>query len=990
MTRMLSRLPTFAACLLTVSSGTPVLAQESRVLSLATSASDDGTLFVAEIRRPADCGTLSVEPGGDWRWSLGSADGLPVRVPLLQSSPVWMAPAYLDFAGPADLEPQVEPEEEQDPQDAPPQGPLDPLVFIGRAPAGTGALDLTLRYPSGDGESWVETPIHLDLASAAGNSRPTAVRLALAKAKWFQLFATQSPDTGGFFAFAEQQTRRRAGLPTRAEEAGMRRDWTDPSRERFALASGALAIQEALQLDRMTTAPVAAAPTIPIADIKPVRIASHDYDKMRGESQPVDTPLSRLAPADNWYLRFASVSKLLELADFADRWGSSLLRLATASGQDFGVRRHLLTQLCLSDGPAVRALGPAVIGEVAFTGSDAYLRLGSDVTALFAVKNRVLFTAAMEPFIQQALTAGAVRDTITVGSLQVERIRTPDRRISCSRAWIGDVCLYSNSDAALSRISAAAAGTLPALADAPDFKFIRATVFPYAADAEDGLLFLSDAFVRRSVSPGLRIAQLRRLQAYTSLKLIANARMLYGWDRGPGQPTLADLESGGFLTPADLVDSLGTDFSLDPRTGIASGPSGSLPFMRPLIETPVETATEAERDAYITFRNQYRSYWQRFIDPVAIRIGVGPTITLETHILPLIDLSEYKSLQDFAGGPPITVEPAKFSPNTLFRLVTKLGPGQMRRSMITWAGAFSGTNATSDWLGDWATFWVEDSDSLAALVRGAYGQSQDFDGPMDFFRASIVGGVHVRNKLSLATFLVGLRAVIDQSAPNTVIYTTLEPRAGVTIVKVSPDPGGDLASELSRQAERDQDKPPLEPALYYATIGDGFFLATQQASLDRLIDAQAPADPKAAPAAPLPSDSANFFLYAAPGAVGSSRPALGAILESQALRASMSNLAHLELLGRCALLEGRDPAHAGPAFLGFRPVDPDGGSYSFDAATGIARSTSHGTRWVPLAQPGPLPAISPLADLLERLKTISAALRFTEDGLETTVRIRRE
>ncbi len=160
--------------------------------------------------------------------------------------------------------------------------------------------------------------------------------------------------------------------------------------------------------------------------------------------------------------------------------------------------------------------------------------------------------------------------------------------------------------------------------------------------------------------------------------------------------------------------------------------------------------------------------------------------------------------------------------------------------------------------------------------------------------------------------------------------------------------------------------------------------------LGELVDALT-AEGKQAPATPpLPSDAANFFLYAAPGAATGSRPALSSILEAQAARASRSNLAHVELLGRCALLEGRGLAHAGPAFLGYLPVDPDGGSYSFDAAAGIARSTSHGTRWVPPAPPGPLPASSPLSDLLERLKTISAALRFTEDGLETTVRIRRE
>lgn len=957
----------------------PVLAQDARVVSITSSSDTDGVTFVASISRPADCGTLAAEPGGGWSWWQAARADRPPRMPELLASSAWTSPAYLEFAYPGDNQDE-------------PAGSVDPFVFVGHAPVGSATLDVTLRYPKGEGADWAMLPVHLDLASAGSAAATDAKRLAVAEANWFRFLASQSPDPGGFYSFAEIQTRRRAGLEIRSDEAATRRNWQDPANEPYALASGAIAIQEALQLDRMTNPPATApAPTIPIAEVRSVEIASHDYDAMRGASEPVDTPLSHLAPADNWFLRFGNIAKLIELADFGDQWGSSLLRLATATGQDFSVRQRLLAQLCLSDGPVVRALGPTIIGEVAFTGSDPYLRLGSDVTAMFAVKNRTLFAAAMEPLVQQAVAGGAVRETTTIEGLSVERVRTPDRRICCYRAWIGDVCVYSNSDAAIARVARAAAGALPALADSPDFKFIRAKVFPYSAESEDGLLFLSDGFVRRAVGPEVRIAQLRRLQALTSLQMITHAQMLRGWERGPGRPTLDDLATAGYLTVSDLIDPAGGAFALDAATGTASNSYwGTAHLARPLVESPVDMVTESERDAYDAFRNQYRSYWQRYIDPVAVRIGVGPTITLETHILPLIDLSEYQRIKQFAGGPPVIVEPAKFSPPTLLRFVTRIGEGQTRRSILSWAGAFTGTNAAADWLGDWATFWIEDSDTLSALVRDAYGAEPGGpDNAMDIFRAALVGGVHVKNKLSLATFLVGLRAVIDQSAPNTVIYTTLEPRAGVTIVKISPDPAGDLAADLNREAADDQGKPRIDPALYYATIGDGFYLATQQASLERLIDAQ---DQPAAPAeaAAPPADRANLFVYAAPGAAAGAKPAISTILELQARRAATSNLAQIELLARCGLLADRDIATAAPVFLGYSLVDPDGAAYSFNPATGIASSAMHNTRWSIPAELSTLPPTSPLAALLDQLKTVSASLRFTDDGLETTVRIRRE
>jgi hypothetical protein len=974
----LRRLPT--AALAFVSWVGPAPAQQ--VLSLEAAPEAGHITFIATIARPEDCHTLAPEPGGDWHWWGSRRPDRPATMPRLESSPAWVAPAYPEFSFPGDAV-----------EDAENDGviSLDPLVFIGRAPAETKTLDLTLRYPTGP-DSWSSLPVQLDLTSAKTLDVTDPTRFERAKAAWFRLLAHQSPDPGGFYAFAEQQTRRRAGLGTRAEPA--QAAWDRPRADPYALATGAIAIQEALQLDRMTNPPAGTpAPTIPIADIVPVTIASHPYDEMRAGAEPVDTPLSRLIPEDQWFIRFGSIAKALELADFGDRWGSSLLRLTSATGQDFGVRQRLITQLCLTDGPVARALGPAVIGEVAFTGSDAYLRLGSDVTALFAISNRALFLAAMEPFVQQALAQGAVRDTTTLDGLAVERIRTPDRRISCHRAWVPasdgkEVCIYSNSEEAVRRIASAAAGRSPSLADAPDFRFIRATVFPHSAQAEDGMVFLSDAFVRRAVSPAVRIAQLRRLHALASLKIIASSQMLYGWDRGPSRPSLADLESGGYLTPSDLVDPSGGDFTLDATTGIgASSNWGTMRFMRPLVEVPIATATEAERDAYDAFRNQYQSYWQRFIDPVAIRIGVGPTITLETHILPLIDLSEYQSIKDWAGGTPIKADPASFSDQTLLRFIARIGDGQARRSALTWLGAFSGTNAAADWLGDWMTFWIEDSGTLAAIVRDAYGQDGGGpDGFVDIFRASLVAGINVKNKLSLATFLVGLRAVIDGTAPDTVVYSNLEPHGGITIVKISPNPAGPIADELRRDAQAGD--APIDPALYYATIGDGFYLATQEASLKRLIDKQA--GPQAGEAASQPADQANLFLYTAPGAAAGARPAISTILEAQARRAGLTNLALTELLGRCALLENRTLSEAAPIFLGFRLVDPDGGDYTFDASQGIAASSIHGTLWQKSPPPGPLPEGSPLADLLDQLQTVSAALRFTEDGLETTVRIRRD
>ena len=49
-----------------------------------------------------------------------------------------------------------------------------------------------------------------------------------------------------------------------------------------------------------------------------------------------------------------------------------------------------------------KVLGPALVKGLAVTGSDPYLREGSDITVIFQVANRRLFLAAVEGFLREA------------------------------------------------------------------------------------------------------------------------------------------------------------------------------------------------------------------------------------------------------------------------------------------------------------------------------------------------------------------------------------------------------------------------------------------------------------------------------------------------------------------------------------------------------------------------------------------------------------
>src|SRR5262249_53652122 len=150
-----------------------------------------------------------------------------------------------------------------------------------------------------------------------------------------------------------------------------------------------------------------------------------------------------------------------------------------------------------------KKLGPALIQSIAITGSDLYLREGSDVTLIFHVNNSTAFLAAVAPYLEKARSEfrGALQAKREMhGNVRVESFVSPQREVSLHRAVVDDFVIYSNSAVAVRRVLDTHAGRRPALADALDFRYMR-TVFQRDDVVEDGFAFLSDAFIRQLVSP---------------------------------------------------------------------------------------------------------------------------------------------------------------------------------------------------------------------------------------------------------------------------------------------------------------------------------------------------------------------------------------------------------------------------------------------------------------------------------------------------------
>src|SRR5262249_19074650 len=142
--------------------------------------------------------------------------------------------------------------------------------------------------------------------------------------------------------------------------------------------------------------------TVPLADVAGVTTPEQPWDRLLQGKRPAPEPLARLVPRDNYYVHFKDLRKFLDFGELADQWGANVLQVYEMKSRDYRLRERYERQLCLKSTALGKALGPALVKSLAVTGSDPYVREGSDVTVLFHVTDARLFLAAVEGFLQEA------------------------------------------------------------------------------------------------------------------------------------------------------------------------------------------------------------------------------------------------------------------------------------------------------------------------------------------------------------------------------------------------------------------------------------------------------------------------------------------------------------------------------------------------------------------------------------------------------------
>jgi hypothetical protein len=725
----------------------------------------------------------------------------------------------------------------------------------------------------------------------------------------------------------------------------------DPARrvDLFRLATGAVALHESLQLTELLRGPrETTSRTVPISELDPPDLPSLPFEKLLeekiAESGPprVDAE-ARLVPADCLYARFASGADLYAFLIEADAWSRHALVNYGWDGRDRDLLLRQLARIGLPDPRKVPALYQALPGPIVVTMSDLFLREGTDVTMILPEKVPTAFFGREG---EGATSFGPLWKVVINGRL-----------------------VLSSSEKALKRIKTAA--TKGSLADSADYRYMR-SLLP-AGEEEAVFVFLSDEFLRRLVGPRLRILESRRVRCASHLRTIVNASLLHAIEEDREPAGIEALLEKGYLEKRILHCPHDGTYSLEAGFEPCCSVHGHLGRLTPHGELTLDEAREGEAAAYRRFSRSYGNFWRRYFDPVGITMKRdGASWEIDMVVLPMADNSLYRSLAAFVGGAPIKKGASLVAPSTIFQLTTKIDRTFLKD--IDWRIFRSTLIPWDDLRGDFVAGF-NDTMSLGLLddellfdfdLSSFAGQAVQWNRTRDLALVPVFGAANlpayalfpVRDPARAKDFLEGLR--------RGVLLESRLPEGGRFSLKheaYALDSGEMEAFTLSFHS--------FKIRLFYTLHEETLIVATRPDVLRKIV-AEARPDGDLRPF--------NLKLCLSPGKWRKIESDMLLGYEEGARQVCMQNLMTLQPLADAG---NRNAAR----IFGRAPECPDGGSY---AAKGEGRvcCSRHGSAARPI-QPAAPSEENALSQILYGLEDVTFSLRFTEQGIHTTILLKR-
>jgi hypothetical protein len=539
-----------------------------------------------------------------------------------------------------------------------------------------------------------------------------------------------------------------------------------------------------------------------------------NWKSLLAETRPALDPLAAHIPFDQHALFFSSFEAMTRWIDEADQDGTPVLQMYEPRAEDANSRGRYQKQLCLELNELSRLLGPKLIASAAFTGSDPYLRTGTDIGVLYETASPAALQTALQANQAAAQHANPAAKAFkgNVEGVAYTGVVSEGRAISSYVAALDDTVLVCNSRAQLERLLSVAKGKTPALASQDEYVYFRQK-YPRTGTGETGFLVLSDATIRRWCGPQWRIANSRRTRAAAALAEFQAAHL--------------DELASGQAKPGCIATNL-PDIGdvLLTTNGVLSTTYGTLGFLTPVIELPLEQVTRAEADAYSRWRDGYQRNWNQYFDPIAVRFSMTPQrLGAELTVMPLIAGSEYRHFIDISSGARIAPNAGDPHPEALLHFALALNA---QSEPIKQSGNFLGNFSPSlkanplGWLGQCLALYADQDPFWTELSKAK--KSSDFL-EKNYPRLPVALYCEVKNPLGVTAFLAAVRAFAEQTAPRMSVWENLEYNGQAYVKITAPQENGEEGG-------------PTNLCVYYAVTPRSLVVTLSETVLKRALTRQ--------------------------------------------------------------------------------------------------------------------------------------------------------
>lgn len=475
------------------------------------------------------------------------------------------------------------------------------------------------------------------------------------------------------------------------------------------------------------------------------------------------------------------------------------------------------------------------------------------------------------------------------------------------------------------------------------------------------------------------------MQCFNHLVMLNNASMFYRLESGRSPESLTELIRGRFIDPARLVCPGGGTYAFDPErdTGTCTL-HNRIKYLTPNSESEILTVTSGEQQEYERYRKRYEEFWQALFDPVAVRAHFGQSVRLETCVLPFANSGLYAQQRQWVSEKPARLS-AGAARGTVASLSATLSRSRVRSGFRDLPGvadvlAADPTLTDLSWLGQRVCLNVSDARQILEIdptmlkalnLFGEIGLSTQMLAATLFSATSLpaYATIEVLDADKARQFLELLTSKVLRRGERVWIFETEFDAYRL------PDYNGVANYVLSYRLYA------LKARLHVALVGSEIVAATTLETLQRVIDAAA-----APPAAAAPE--AHLMLRLDLAALDELRDNLRLYWAERSRRACHDNVMPVYNL---VTLYGTTPAEVdavSQAKYGVTYYCPEGGTYTYDAASDQVRCSVHGNRQDSRQNIGLDPASS-FARFVDELEQLTARLTFGDDALFATVEIER-